>query len=299
MNLQADKPRKIGKETYLQENAVYQNTCLCDEIYQKDCTLSALHFHEFLEISFVISGNGIHRIWNETMECKKGDVFIMNKGVSHGYFAKDSENVPEVCNLLFDIDDFFEGEIADSENSRFCYGIFRENVSAAYLSLKPRQLECLEQIYEIIHKENSVRASEWRDAVKAQISLFLIMVRRFQDENEAYKKPVKSKEQMIVANTVRYVMEHYSDAEMTLGDIADSLFMSKSYLSKMFHNITGEYFAGYLRKVRMKQAGFLLENTKLTNEEIMKYCGIKDITGFYRMFREEYSMTPHQYRKKY
>lgn len=298
MRSSEDRPFQMKKEVYLGENPIFQNTCLCEKIYQPDFTLSAMHFHEFIEISFVVSGSGIHRIWNEAAECRKGDVYIINTGVPHEYFAKDEENKPVVCNLLFDPEDFFEGDLAKPDSHRYCCGIFQENVSAAYASLKARQLESLEHLYQTMEKENGSRDVEWMEALKAELMLFLIAVRRFQKENGAEVPSVKSKEQIIVANTVRYVVEHYGEEGLTLESIADSFYMSKSYLSKMFRNITGEYFSDYLWNVRLKQACLLLEKTELINEEIVHHCGLKDVPNFYRMFKGQFGVTPSQYRRQ-
>ena len=230
------------------------------------------------------------------MECKKGDMYILNRGVPHGYFAKDEENMPLVCNLLFDAGDLFCGELADPDHQRFCYGIFQENIMAARVALKARQLEVIQNLYEAIEKENRVRDLEWMDALKAQLASFLIMVRRFLGENEKLDVSMKSKEQLLVSSTIRFAMEQYSNSETTLEKIADSLYVSKSYLSKMFRQVTGEYFSDYIRSIRLKQACFLLEEAHYTNEEIVYLCGLKDISSFYRLFKKQFSMTPNQYR---
>lgn len=51
-------------------------------------------------------------------------------------------------------------------------------------------------------------------------------------------------------------MERYSDKNLTLEEIANSLFVSKSYLSKLFHRDTGGHFHEYFRSVRLNQAFF-------------------------------------------
>lgn len=53
---------------------------------------------------------------------------------------------------------------------------------------------------------------------------------------------------------------------------------------------------GYVRHVRLKQAGQLLAETQLTNDQIARNCGLKDIPTFYRLFKAQYGLTPNQYR---
>lgn len=101
---------------------------------------------------------------------------------------------------------------------------------------------------------------------------------------------------MLVSSAMHTVMERYSDKNLTLEKIADSLFVSKSHLSKLFHRDTGGHFHEYLRSVRLNQACRLLAETQMTNEQIVYECGLKDLPSFYRLFKSQFSMTPSQYR---
>lgn len=291
-----DKPYRMKKEEWLRGNPIFQNTCPIDWLYYPDSSMASLHFHEFIELSFVVSGKGIHRVWNETTECKEGDMYILNMGVPHSYFAKDENDQPTVCNLLFDPKDFFKDEFANPDSPRFCYGIFNDNASSAFVALKSRQFDIIQSLYQQIAQENSKKPPEWTEAIEAHLTILLITVKRYLCENKKITPSVKSKDRTIISSAVRYVMDHYADSEMTLETIAQSLYMSKSYLSRMFHNVTGEYFSDYVRNVRLKQAGQLLEETHLTNDQIVYNCGLKDIPSFYRLFKEQYGQTPNQYR---
>ena len=83
------QPSKMRKEEWLRDEPIFQNTAQCDKIFHPDFALSHLHFHEFVEISIVVEGSGVHCIWNKVLECRKGDIYILNVGVPHEYFAKD------------------------------------------------------------------------------------------------------------------------------------------------------------------------------------------------------------------
>lgn len=289
------QPSKLKKEEFLQNNPIFQNTVQYKKVFRPDFNLSHLHFHEFVEISIVAEGSGMHCIWNRALECKKGDVYIVNTDVPHEYFARDEKEALIVCNLLFDAEDWFSGELAEPDSSRFCYGVFDEDVMAARISLKGRALEAVERIYQQIEKEMTEKGPEWREAVKAHLSLFLITMRR---HLEAFQElsPVHPRDRTIVSMVRRTVLERYSEKDLTLEEIAGQLFLSKSRLSKLFHQVTGEHFSEYLRSVRLKQACRLLKESRLSNEQIVYSCGLKDIPSFYRLFKSQFSMTPNQYR---
>jgi corrinoid protein of di/trimethylamine methyltransferase len=95
----------------------------------------------------------------------------------------------------------------------------------------------------------------------------------------------------------RTVMERFGDSDLTLESIAASLYISKSYLCRIFSRVTGESFGDYLRRVRLEQACRLLRETELTAEQIVYACGLRDIPTFYRVFKSRMGMTPNAYRQ--
>lgn len=289
------QPTKHNKDEWLKENPIYQNTFRCEKVFQPDFALSCLHFHEFVEISIVEEGSGMVCVWNKVFECKKGDVYTINANVPHGCFKKKEEEVFSVRNLIFDVGDLFTGEIAVPDSPRYCYGIFEEDILANYVSLKNRSLETVERIYQMLEKEISEKQPEWMDAVRAHLTLLLINLARYAEES-GRERSVRPKDRTIVSFVMRTVTERYSDKSLTLEEIAESLFLSKSRLSKLFHRDTGWYFYEYLRSVRLTQACRLLKETQMTNEQIVYSCGLKDVPSFYRLFKSRFSMTPNQYR---
>lgn len=50
--------------------------------------LMSLHQHQFIEISYVISGCGTHRIWNKSYPAAVGDLYILNTAVPHSFSRK-------------------------------------------------------------------------------------------------------------------------------------------------------------------------------------------------------------------
>ena len=84
------QPSKMRKEEWLRDEPIFQNTAQCDKIFHPDFALSHLHFHEFVEISIVVEGSGVHCIWNKVLECRKGDIYILNVGVPHEYLDRKS-----------------------------------------------------------------------------------------------------------------------------------------------------------------------------------------------------------------
>lgn len=105
-----------------------------------------------------------------------------------------------------------------------------------------------------------------------------------------YSKPVQE--------IVNYVNLHYGEKIM-LGDVAEKIHLSRTYVSVLFKKETGENFSDYLQCVRLKKAGILLKNTRQSIQEIADTTGFFDSAHFNRSFKEYYKCSPIEYRKKY
>lgn len=279
----------------LKENLVFQDTVVYENACNSDFSLSHLHMNEFVEISVVVDGSGFHKILNETDECNAGDMYIIGSGVSHSFFAASDDKKPTVCTLVFNPFDLFDGDLVNPASDRFCYGIFRDKVPVSYAMLNSRVLKEFVRIYDSVAAEIKEKGTEWQSAVKAQLMLLLVTVGRYINMADTVKTE-HPKEWITVSAAMRAVIEHCGDSNMTLESIAETLYISKSHLSRMFQKVTGETFLDYVRKVRISLACDLLCNTRLTNQEIVGRCGLKDVPSFYKLFKTYMGLTPYQYR---
>lgn len=96
---------------------------------------------------------------------------------------------------------------------------------------------------------------------------------------------------------LQYLSEHYT-GEVSLGSCAAALGFTPSYLSALFKAKTGATFHRYLLNLRLKQAEWLLRSTALPVARIAEESGFVSEKTFYRVFKEQYRMTPLQYRKE-
>ena len=285
------------KSSLTKKLPIIQNTAVCDCIYSPDMPPSNLRVNEFVEISLVTEGNGIHRILNNITECRAGDLYIINGGVAHGYFAKNKAEYPVVISLCFDEKFWFEGAWSDINSPRYCYGVFKNKAPVSYAVLNSQALNEVRNIYHSIENEIIQKRLEWDGAVRSYLTLLLITVGRYINmEDTVQPIHMHPKEWVTVSAAMRQVIDRCADSSMTLESIAASLYVSKSHLSRLFQKAAGESFLDYVRSIRINRACDLLKNTSLTNQEIVNRCGMKDIPSFYRIFKASTGMTPYQYR---
>ena len=238
-----------------------------------------------VELSLVLEGKGHHRLLNETLDCRRGDLYLLNGAVPHFYYAQEGETLV-VQTLRFQ----------SAEPS--CCGIFADGVPVAYALLNAKAFEQVTDMLAGIQSEAEGRDSCWETAAQSYLSLLLIAVCRYINMADT-AGVLHPKEWVSVSAALREVEEQYGDAGMTLDSVAAALYISSPQLSRLFPKVLGRGFQEYVRNLRVSRACELLRNTPLTNEEIVTRCGLKDVPSFYRVFKSVMGTTPYQYRMSY
>lgn len=93
------------------------------------------------------------------------------------------------------------------------------------------------------------------------------------------------------------LFEKYAD-DMLLGQFADELGYSTSYLSQQFKNVYGISFTKYRNRIRLEKAKELLLQSDASVTEVAASVGYNDISYFTRIFKQYTKETPRDFRKK-
>ncbi len=90
----------------------------------------------------------------------------------------------------------------------------------------------------------------------------------------------------------RYIDENFSDTELTLGKIGDTLGYHRKYVSGVFKEQFHIGVAEYLNIVRMQHACTLMEQGFTSVQDIAALCGFRDPLYFSRVFRGQMGSSP-------
>ena len=99
----------------------------------------------------------------------------------------------------------------------------------------------------------------------------------------------------ITSQAVTYITAHYME-KLTLRDLASRLFVSDSYLSKLFRQEMDISFNDYLNKTRIEHSIDLMQQTDLPLLEIAGMVGFDDQSYFTKVFKRTTGKTPRQYK---
>lgn len=108
----------------------------------------------------------------------------------------------------------------------------------------------------------------------------------------------RSKVNHIIESVNRYIDEHLTE-DLSLTRMAELVFHSPTYFSKLYKKETGVGFNEYVTERRLSQASEMLKTTNLKVNEVALAVGYESAPYFIRAFKKHYKQTPHEYRESH
>jgi two-component system response regulator YesN len=109
---------------------------------------------------------------------------------------------------------------------------------------------------------------------------------------ETQKSEVNS---FVVNEALKYIDQHYQE-KLTLSDVADQIYVSHWYLSKLLNKCTGKTFYDLLNQARIKKAKELMRDPSLKLGKISELVGFMDVSHFSKIFKKLENLPPKEYR---
>ena len=100
-----------------------------------------------------------------------------------------------------------------------------------------------------------------------------------------------------IYTVIQYIGNHVNK-HISVEDIAESLHMDRSTLSKRFKRELGFNISTYIMRRKLEEAKSLLHYTDKTISEISEYLCFSSQSYFQNVFKAKYGMTPKQYREQ-
>ena len=101
----------------------------------------------------------------------------------------------------------------------------------------------------------------------------------------------------VIQDIEKYIEENL-DKKLSLTDIAESIHMNKSYISRMFKEKAGENLFDYINKIKIEKAKQLIKNNELRMYEVALNVGMEDTAYFSRVFKKYEGISPSEYQKE-
>lgn len=250
------------------------------------------HSHDFLEMAFVLSGTGKYKINGDFYEIQEGDLLVFNPGVMHQSLVDPESEVPAT--------EFFVG-FTDIQVKNMPAN-FMPTPNDEYIMHTAGELrQKLFRICSSMAAENAVCRQGRYFMLKSYVMQILLLVIREQCEpvpmESGYSFESVNKK-YVVEQIVNYFEDHYEE-KISLDQIAENMYLSPFYISKIFKSETGDTPIRHLINIRLEKAKELLENGyEGSIQEVAANVGYDDAYHFSKLFKKHYGISPSQAKKK-
>ncbi len=131
--------------------------------------------------------------------------------------------------------------------------------------------------------------------VEAQFFTTFEQINEYINTRIDYRKSAKYT--ALMNKIVKKINTCYTDKNLSLDSIADSVNMSSIYLGRLFKKITSKSVADYMNEIRLGKAKELLISTENSVNEIADEIGFSSSNYFHATFKKAVGVTPNVYRQ--
>lgn len=241
-----------------------------------------LHHHDFFEISIMLQGEANYFIDGRWKTVRSGDILLFNPKVEHA-----------------------EKQAFDAYSHQLHIGIknfqlsgLKENhfpTHGPLLSIQDGQFKIFDKAWQLIEEFNQQKTHFHLMGRALVMEIMLLILRSLEkEEQRAEETHTNQNDRMnqVVQLIITYMENNFAE-DISIEQLASLYYVSPTYLSKRFKDITDVSPINYLIQIRLNKARQLLENEEaLTVKEVAKAVGYEDAYHFSKSFKKHFGFSP-------
>lgn len=248
----------------------------------------SLHFHDFYECYYLLSGRVSYQIDNHSYTMAAGDLLLIGPNQLHRPLISGTA-LPYERIVLWISHKHIERLSTPQTDLSSCFQSDKYNLSRLP---KLRRAAIEQKLFALLEATDGEGFG--RD-VLCRSRMMDLLVELNRDYLEAQPSPARAG---ISVNALTDSVSAYLDAhlseQVSLDELAASVYLSKYYLARTFRRETGVTIFQMLMQKRMIRArNLILEGMPLL--AVAAQCGFADYSGFYKAFVNEYGVSPRAY----
>lgn len=249
------------------------------------------HCHDIVELAFVLSGAGKYYIEGQMYEVEEGDLLLFKPGVHHQALYDPEAEVPTTeffvgfCDLQLPGREPGDIPLPGGGYILHTSGELRQRIFRICSSMEAEGAVCWPGRYHML---------------KAYLMQLLLLILK---EQSPLPQPMRGyafdsvNKKYVVEQIVNYFEDHYSE-KISLDTIAENMYLSPFYISKIFKSETGDTPIRHLINIRLERAKELLQQDRdMSVQKVAAAVGYDDAYHFSKLFKKHYGISHSQVRK--
>ncbi len=248
-----------------------------------------LHSHAFYELLFCCNScNAEYLVGSQRYRLREGDLIFVPPGVSHRPLLPENMAEPYERYVLW-----LSQEFMDQYASLFPYAFTEKQAQASILRTDSATWKRLGELFRAGVLEAERQADGWESVVIGNTMQLLTHIKRATDMQSTTSMQAEKPE--LLDRITAHIEKNYASS-LTIGDVSGKFYVSSSTVSHLFRQKLGVSFYRYVTQRRLIAAKTLIEQGQPL-ETVASQTGFLDYSGFYRAFKQEFGISPRQYRK--
>lgn len=253
------------------------------------------HKHNYVEVIYMCQGTTTHILNGSKVILEAGDLLFLNQNAEQEILPAGEQDIavnfivlPEFFDTAFSMMDMEE----ENALKEFLVGaLCGKNDNTSYLYF---------HVAEILPIQNLVENMVWtifydqpnkRRCNQITMGLLLLQLLNHMDRMET---GTAAFDRELTGSVFNYIEEHYKNG--SLSELAEIMGYDVYWLSREIKKRTGKTYKELLQSRRMRQAAYLLKNSRLSVADIIESVGYDNTSYFFRKFKECYGVSPKMYR---
>lgn len=237
------------------------------------------HWHDFYEIHLITHGTITEYINGQKSKMDSGYMYFLKPYDIHEYYCDEPTSLYKIQFML---------DILDEDIQK----TFLSHDYKLIMKLQEHELNSFLVLFSRIVDEYNANKFASFKIIKHLMNCLALEILRL---NQTQNYETANSNSMILA--LDYIHKNYT-RNITMHQVADFVGLTSNYFCSKFHKEIGQSFKQYLKALQLNHAATLLRVTNTSISNICSESGIPSLTNFMQSFKEQYGMTPSQYRKQ-
>ena len=275
------------------QRQVFSVYCRADHKISKAYRSNLTHSHEVFEVLLCLSDDIFILNNNVISLLHKYDLILFNDTDIHGIIADINQEFERMV-LIFD-----PGFIKEFRNTFDLLRCFHEPSAQVkrICHLSQEQVENILFFYQSLSTLNEDDSDIAKMKKKLLLADMLLGINILYNGSSHHESALKSDHQFNkIQRVLSYINENLAQ-NLSLEVLSEHFYISASYLSAIFKEITGYSVNNYIINKRILHAAELLKQNRSVSE-VSESCGFNNYSHFIRTFKKFNGVSPKQYAMK-